>query len=142
MGNQSWGRPNILLDNTQRVLYDTHMKSKLEAVAPPSRSAGKSLNDNDRRVVPAAKPFSPESLAARWECSSEKVRQMFHAGELAGFRLGKLIRIPALEIERFECSLQQLDHNMSSSPTAANSLSLLAAERIVAESRLARMMPA
>ena len=28
---------------------------------------------------------------------------MYHAGELAGFRLGKLIRIPAAEVEQYEC---------------------------------------
>ena len=53
--------------------------------------------------IPAAKPFTPESLAQRWGCSAEKVRQMFHRDELAGFRLGKLIRIPAIEVERYEC---------------------------------------
>lgn len=50
-----------------------------------------------------AKPFSPESLADRWGCSAEKVRLMYHGGELAGFRLGKLIRIPATEVDRYEC---------------------------------------
>lgn len=49
------------------------------------------------------KPFSPETLAHRWGCSAEKVRLMYHAGELLGFRLGKLIRIPAGEVDRYEC---------------------------------------
>jgi excisionase family DNA binding protein len=49
------------------------------------------------------RPFSPETLADRWGCSAEKVRLMYRAGELAGFRLGKLIRIPAAEVERYEC---------------------------------------
>lgn len=53
------------------------------------------------------RPFTPETLAERWGCSSEKVRQMFHSGDLAGFRLGKLIRIPAIEVERFECEQTQ-----------------------------------
>ncbi len=51
----------------------------------------------------SAKPFSPETLADRWGCSAEKVRLMYRAGELPGFRLGKLIRIPAAEVERYEC---------------------------------------
>lgn len=51
----------------------------------------------------AARPFSPETLAQRWGCSSEKIRQMYHLGELHGFRLGRLIRIPANEVERVEC---------------------------------------
>lgn len=50
----------------------------------------------------APRPYSPETLGERWGCSAEKIRMMFHAGELAGFRLGKLIRIPASEVERFE----------------------------------------
>lgn len=49
------------------------------------------------------KPFSPETLADRWGCSAEKVRLMYRTGELPGFRLGKLIRIPAAEVERYEC---------------------------------------
>jgi excisionase family DNA binding protein len=51
----------------------------------------------------AERPYSPETLADRWGCSAEKVRLMYRAGELAGFRLGKLIRIPAVEVERYEC---------------------------------------
>lgn len=49
------------------------------------------------------KPFSPETLADRWGCSAAKVRTMYRDGELTGFRLGKLIRIPAAEVERYEC---------------------------------------
>ena len=45
-----------------------------------------------------ARPYSPDTLAARWGCSAEKVRLMYRDGEIAGFRLGKLIRIPADEI--------------------------------------------
>ena len=50
-----------------------------------------------------ARPFTPETLADRWGCSSEKIRQMVKRGELQGFRLGKLYRIPANEVERVEC---------------------------------------
>lgn len=51
----------------------------------------------------AERPYSPETLADRWGCSAEKVRLMYRNGELPGFRLGKLIRIPAAEVERYEC---------------------------------------
>ncbi len=50
-----------------------------------------------------SRPFSPETLGQRWGCSSETVRQMCRRGELSAFRLGKLIRIPASEVERVEC---------------------------------------
>lgn len=64
-----------------------------------------------------ARPFSPETLGDRWGCSSEKIRQMCRTGELAYFRLGKLIRIPATEIERIECQ------NTDSSAIASNGAS-------------------
>jgi excisionase family DNA binding protein len=54
-------------------------------------------------ITPDQKPFTPETLAERWGCSANKVRQMVKSGELAGFRLGKLIRVPAIEVERYEC---------------------------------------
>ena len=43
------------------------------------------------------RPFSPETLAERWACSTEKIPRMLHDGEHAGFTLGKLNRIPAVE---------------------------------------------
>lgn len=67
----------------------------------------------------ADRPYSPETLASRWGCSAEKIRQMCRHGELAAFRLGKLIRIPANEVERVEC--QNIDwsdtEDSSASPT-------------------------
>jgi excisionase family DNA binding protein len=86
-----------------------------------------------------AKPFTPESLGERWGCSAEKIRQMFHSGELPGFRLGKLIRIPAIEVERYECASQPVQ-NLSSSATEENMQSRLARDEIAAESRLARLI--
>src|SRR5690348_13225165 len=77
----------------------------------------------DERTGARPKPFTPESLGERWRCSAEKVRQMFHSGELAGFRLGKLIRIPAVEVERFECAQLRSTENTSSSNTEESSQS-------------------
>lgn len=85
----------------------------------------------------SAKPYSPETLAERWDCSSEKVRQMFHRGELNGFRLGKLIRIPAIEVQRYECQLRT-----SSSHTEENSPSPMAPANPAFASRLGRMTAA
>ena len=64
-----------------------------------------------------ARPYSPETLAERWGCSAEKVRLMYRAGELAGFRLGKLIRIPAAEVERYECQNTPLPCTEESTPS-------------------------
>src|ERR1043166_7079241 len=69
-----------------------------------------------------AKPYSPETLAERWGCSAEKVRLMFHAGELNGFRRGKLIRIPAAEVERYECQTTASPCTEESSPSLSETV--------------------
>jgi excisionase family DNA binding protein len=86
----------------------------------------------------ARQPYTPETLAERWSCSAEKVRQMIHRGELAGFRLGKLFRIPAVEVERYECAFQPVP-NTSLLNTEGSSPSPSVEERIAVESRLARL---
>jgi hypothetical protein len=92
----------------------------------------------DDLAVPA-KPYSPETLAARWECSAEKIRQMYHRGELVGFRLGKLIRFTAIEVERFECANLRPVQNTRSSLTEENTPSRSARDQTVVDIRLARM---
>jgi excisionase family DNA binding protein len=79
-----------------------------------------------------ARPFSAESLSERWGCSSETVRQMCRRGDLGYFRLGKLIRIPASEVERIECQTGD------SSSTEDNTASLTAPLGV--ELRLARLI--
>lgn len=79
-----------------------------------------------------AKPFSPETLADRWGCSAAKVRTMYRDGELSGFKLGKLIRIPAAEVERYECQ------TIPSPCTEENSPSPSAREESAFASRLVR----
>jgi excisionase family DNA binding protein len=69
------------------------------------------------------KPYSPETLADRWGCSAEKIRRMFHDGELAGFRLGKLIRIPAAEVDRYECQITDSSDIEGSSPSHTTTMS-------------------
>lgn len=54
-------------------------------------------------IADAPRPFSPAQLAERWGCSAEKVRIMCKDRVLASFSLGKLIRIPAAEVDRYEC---------------------------------------
>ncbi|TDK51718.1 hypothetical protein E1832_02660 [Antarcticimicrobium luteum] len=55
------------------------------------------------------RPFTPDSLAARWDCSAETVRQLVHRRELRGFRVGRMIRIPADAAEEYECQTSQSD---------------------------------
>ena len=79
------------------------------------------------------RPYSPQTLADRWGCSAEKVRRMYRDGELRGFELGKLIRIPAAEVARYECQ------NTPSPDTEENGRSPLAMVNVAAESRQVRI---
>lgn len=79
------------------------------------------------------KPFSIRTLAERWDCSEEHVRRMVKSGRLRTFDLGgKLIRISAEEVERWETS-------QSSSGTGENSQSDSPRTDIDSAVRLARM---
>lgn len=50
------------------------------------------------------KPYSPETLAAYWGCSARHIRRMCRDGELPSFKLGgRLLRIRADDVERYEC---------------------------------------
>ena len=83
------------------------------------------------------RPFSPRTLADRWDCSPQKVRCMIRDGEIAAFSIGKLLRIPAAEVERIEC--QQMA-NIESSHTGVPSPSdSMTANEAAFASRLARM---
>lgn len=51
-----------------------------------------------------ALPFTPTTLAERWQCSERHVYNMIERGELPSFRLGgKLLRIRAEDVEAIEC---------------------------------------
>ena len=78
--------------------------------------------------------YSPKTLALRWACSAETIRQMCKRGELTFIKPGpKLIRITAREVERFECQ------NTGSLSTEAITASPTPAPLAGYESRLARM---
>ncbi|MGP3699228.1 excisionase family DNA-binding protein [Rhodobacter sp. NSM] len=48
------------------------------------------------------RPFTPETLAERWGCSAETIRQLAARGELRHFRVGRMIRIPAAAVQEIE----------------------------------------
>lgn len=62
-----------------------------------------------------ARAFTVASLAREWECSEGVIRKLVASGALGSFRIGTLIRIPADEVERFEC------RNIASNDSAAAS---------------------
>jgi excisionase family DNA binding protein len=60
----------------------------------------------------SARPYSVPSLAAHWGCAPDTVYSLIKGGDLQAFRVGgKLLRIRAEEVERYECQ---------TSPTASN----------------------
>ncbi|OWJ73311.1 hypothetical protein CDV50_03255 [Haematobacter massiliensis] len=63
-----------------------------------------------------AKPYTPDTLAERWGCSGEKVRQLVKSGQLPGFRIGRMIRIPVSAVEEYErCGNTVSDASMAGS---------------------------
>ena len=51
------------------------------------------------RMLP---PLTVADLACRWQCSAQHIRDLIQKRELSCFRAGRLIRIPAAEVVRFE----------------------------------------
>lgn len=54
-----------------------------------------------------ARAYTPDTLAAEWQCSAKHVRKLIQSGKLRAFRLGgKLYRIPLEAVEDFQkCQL-------------------------------------
>jgi excisionase family DNA binding protein len=66
-------------------------------------------------------PYTVDMLADRWGCSSQHVRNMISKGLLPAFRFGKLIRIPAQQVEEFErCSSVTVANGACSTDPAAS----------------------
>lgn len=63
--------------------------------------------------------FSPRTLAERWACTEQHVRNMVKRGELPAFRLdGKLLRIKGVDVEAFERSESEVSEKRPASPEA------------------------
>lgn len=48
------------------------------------------------------RPYSSEELAERWGCSAQHIRDLIAKGALRHFRVGRLIRVPAVAVKEFE----------------------------------------
>lgn len=69
------------------------------------------------------KPYSAKTLAERWDCSEGQIRAMVRAGKLAAFTLGgKLIRIPAEEVEKWEKGLNLSGTGENSPSVSSNTV--------------------
>jgi excisionase family DNA binding protein len=61
--------------------------------------------------------FSVATLAQHWGCGSDTVYSLIRSGDLRAFKLGgKLLRIRADEVERFECQNTACNDIEESSP--------------------------
>lgn len=56
--------------------------------------------------------YTPEQLAAFWQCSPRTVRDLIKRGELAAIKCGDLIRIPADAVADYEAA-----HAIGAKPT-------------------------
>lgn len=64
------------------------------------------------------KVYSVASLAEHWDCGTDTVYSLIRAGDLRAFKLGgKLLRIRADEVERFECQTTPSSDIAESSPS-------------------------
>lgn len=66
----------------------------------------------------SARAYTVASLAREWECSESVIRKLVATEQLRSFRVGTLIRIPAAEVERFEC--QNIASNDSEADTPSS----------------------
>jgi excisionase family DNA binding protein len=63
-----------------------------------------------------ARAYTVASLSKAWECSPGVIRKLVASGALGHFRIGTLIRIPADEVQRFECQNTASNDSAAASP--------------------------
>lgn len=60
----------------------------------------------------SARPYSVPTLAQHWGCAPDTVYSLIKGGDLQAFRVGgKLLRIRAEEVERYECQRNHTPSN-------------------------------
>ena len=62
-----------------------------------------------------AYPYTPETLAQRWHCSAETVRDMVRRRVLPAFRVGRMMRITQAAVEEYECKTSESDDSKEGS---------------------------
>lgn len=65
------------------------------------------------------RPLTIETVADRWECSPSMVRKVINSGELGHFRVGNLIRILAVDVEKYEATKVKAGGQSSDEPESA-----------------------
>ncbi len=85
--------------------------------------------------------YDVTTLAERWGCSKDTIRSMLRRGELPSFKLGgKLDRIRADEVEKYECrnipSNDTGEPSPSSGPRATDATAIRLERQIVPQRSL------
>lgn len=79
--------------------------------------------------------YSVASLAQHWGCGTDTVYSLIRGGDLRAFKLGgKLLRIRADEVERFECQntpCNDTETSLPSSGTKADDATDIRLERLI-----------
>jgi excisionase family DNA binding protein len=55
-----------------------------------------------RKLIPSPPAYRVAALAERWQCSSGHIYGLIRDGKLNAFKVGKLLRVRAEEVERIE----------------------------------------
>lgn len=65
--------------------------------------------------------YSVATLARHWECGTDTIYSMIRSGDLQAFKVGgKLLRIRADEVERYECrTITACNDTEESSPSSS-----------------------
>src|SRR5262245_49926045 len=67
--------------------------------------------------------YTPETLAAEWQCTPRHIRNLVNTGKLGGFRLGgRLLRIPQSAVETFLCQNTVLYDSKADSSSTCTTL--------------------
>ncbi|WP_417795876.1 helix-turn-helix domain-containing protein [Terasakiella pusilla] len=61
------------------------------------------------------RPFTPKELAKRWQCSEKHIRDLARNGELPCFKVGRMYRFTAHDIEAYECKSNFTEANTTPS---------------------------
>lgn len=98
-----------LMHDEARAHTERHMSETVEPTAEQARfihrarTARRNQPYVETGMNTLPRPLTADAVADRWGCSAETVRTLFKAGQLRGFRVGRMIRIPVDAVEEYEC---------------------------------------
>ena len=110
-------------------MTNSELQEAIDAIEREIRSAGERLRLLKKAVLAqpdeSLRPYTPETLAERWKCSHQHVRDLIRSGRLQAFRVGRLIRISRQAV---------LDHEVAYNRAPPAEPEMRTAPRVVASS--------